>query len=66
MPSLFDTQTMKKEKDPGITTIENVNAADVRWSKSLATEFSIAICRPTGDTWQSKTLMLSLKVDKNL
>ena len=24
--------------------------------KSLETEFSIAICRPTGDKWQSKTL----------
>ena len=26
--------------------------------KSLETEFSIAICRPTGDKWQSKTLFL--------
>ena len=28
--------------------------------KSLETEFSIAICRHTGDTWQSKTLFLSI------
>ena len=27
--------------------------------KSLKTEFSIAICRPTGDKWQSKTLFLA-------
>ena len=26
--------------------------------RSLETEFSIAICRPTGDTWQSKTLFI--------
>ena len=26
--------------------------------KSLETEFLIAICRPTGDKWQSKTLFL--------
>ena len=28
--------------------------------KSLETEFSIAICRQTGDKWQSKTLFLSI------
>ena len=28
--------------------------------KSLEIEFSIAICRPTGDKWQSKTLFLSI------
>ena len=28
--------------------------------KSLGTEFSIAICRPTGDKWQSKTLFLAI------
>ena len=28
--------------------------------KSLETEFSIAICRPTGDNWQSKTLFLAI------
>ena len=27
--------------------------------KSIATVFSIAICRPIGDKWQSKTLFLS-------
>ena len=27
---------------------------------SLKTEFSIAICRPTGDKWQSKTLFLAI------
>ena len=28
--------------------------------KSLKTEFLIAICRPTGDKWQSKTLFLAI------
>ena len=28
--------------------------------KLLETEFSIAICRPTGDKWQSKTLFLMI------
>ena len=28
--------------------------------KSLETEFLIAICRPTGDKWQSKTLYLAI------
>ena len=28
--------------------------------KSLETEFLIAICRPTGDKWQSKTLFLAI------
>ena len=28
--------------------------------KSLETEFFIAICRHTGDKWQSKTLFLSI------
>ena len=28
--------------------------------KSLETEFLIAICRNTGDKWQSKTLFLSI------
>ena len=28
--------------------------------KSLETEFLIAICRPTGNKWQSKTLFLAI------
>ena len=28
--------------------------------KSLEREFSIAICRPSGDKWQSKTLFLAI------
>ena len=28
--------------------------------KLLETEFFIAICRPTGNQWQSKTLFLSI------
>ena len=30
-----------------------------RDKKSLETEFLMAICRPTGDKWQSKTLFLA-------
>ena len=30
--------------------------------KSLETEFLIAICRPTGDKWQSKTLFLAILI----
>ena len=33
---------------------------DERRLKQLHTEFSIAICRPTGDNWQSKTLFLAI------
>ena len=29
-------------------------------SNSLETEFTIAICRPTGDKWQSKILFLAI------
>ena len=28
--------------------------------KSIETVFSIAICRPTGDKWQSKTLFITI------
>ena len=31
--------------------------------KSLETKFSIVICRPNGDKWQSKTLFLVMIVD---
>ena len=41
--------------------IENVNTIYERGSIFVRnTEFSIAICRPTGDEWQSKTLFLSI------
>ena len=36
-----------------------VSSTDVD-KKSLETELSIAICRPTGDKWQLKTLFLSI------
>ena len=35
-------------------------ATNVDKKKSLETEFSIAICRPSGDKWLSKTLFLSI------
>ena len=40
--------------------IENINTIDERRSKIDKTGFSIAICRPTGDKWQSETLFLSI------
>ena len=30
--------------------------------KSLETEFLIAICRPVGDKWKSKTLFLAILI----
>ena len=47
----------------GYAAIENVNTIDERRSKivgnrvfdcHLSPDFSIAMCRPTGDKWQSK------------
>ena len=32
------------------------------YQKSLETELSIVICRPTGDKWQSKTLFLAILI----
>ena len=40
------------------TSIQSTNVDQ----KSLETEFSIAICCPTGDNWQSQTLFLSILV----
>ena len=37
-----------------LTILTNVD------QKSLETEFLIAICRPAGDKWQSKTLFLTI------
>ena len=37
-----------------VNTIKNVD------KKSLETEFSIAICHPTGDKWQLKTLFIAI------
>ena len=42
--------------------IENVNTIGERRSESLQTVFSIAICLPTGDKWQSKTLFLHVAI----
>ena len=38
------------------TLIQSTNV-DLR---SFETEFSIAVCRPTGNNWQSKTLFLAI------
>ena len=44
--------------------IENVLNNRRTWiKKSLETVFSIAICRQSGDKWQSKTLFLTTFVD---
>ena len=51
--------------------VYSINTSDRRQSKtlilstnvdlrSLEAEFSIAVCRPTGDNWQSKTLFLAI------
>ena len=44
----------------GQVAIKNVNTIDKRRKKSLETEFFIAICRPTGDKWQSETQFLAI------
>ena len=44
--------------------IENANTIEEGRSK-IETVFSIPICRPTGDKWQSKTLFLPI-YDPNL
>ena len=36
--------------------IQNLKTIDERRSKLVRTKFSIAIYRPTGDKWQSKTM----------
>ena len=39
--------------------IKKVNTVDID-QKSIETEFLIAICRLSGDKWQSKTLFLAI------
>ena len=39
---------------------KNVNERDEHRSKIVKTEFSIAICRQTGDKWRSKMLFLAI------
>ena len=49
---LFPTPDRRQSKTLIVST--NVD------QKSLETEFAIAICRPTGDKWQSKILFLAI------
>ena len=46
----------------GKATTQNVITIDGRRANSLETEISIAICRLTGDKWQSKTLFLAILI----
>ena len=48
----INTPGRRQSKTPILSMNEN--------QKSIETVFSIAICRPTGDKWQSKTLFLSI------
>ena len=43
-----------------VAAIENANTIEERRSEINRNSVSIAICRPTGDKWQSKTLFLSI------
>ena len=43
-----------------LVAIENINTINKRRSKSLETEFLIAICCQSGDKWQTKTLFLRI------
>ena len=47
------TTTVRRQSK---TSIQSTNID----KKLLETEFSVAICRPTGDKWQSQTLFLSI------
>ena len=49
---IFSTPDRRQSKI--LTLLTNID------QKSLETEFSIAICPPTGDKWQSKTLFLAI------
>ena len=42
----------------GLAAIETLILSTNVDQKKFETKFSIAICRPTGDKWQSKTLFL--------
>ena len=53
-PALKDAITPGRRQSKTPTLSRNVD------QKSLETEFSIAICRHTGNKWQSKTLFLSI------
>ena len=44
----------------GWAAIEKLLTIDGREYKSLETAFSFAICRQSGDKWQSKTLFLTI------
>ena len=44
----------------GKAAIESFNTINERRTKKIETEFLIAICRPTGDKWESNTLFLSI------
>ena len=48
-------------KHTGYVAIENVYTFDER-SEIVRTEFSIAVCRPTGDKWPLKTLFLAISI----
>ena len=50
----------KAKSTPGRRQSKTLVLATNVDKKSLETEFSIAICRPIGDKWQSKTLFLSI------
>ena len=54
MLSLFTYTTPDRQQSKTLILSTNVD------KKTLETEFSIAICRPTGDKWQLKTLFLAI------
>ena len=54
---LFDTLiTPDRRQSKIVIQSRNVD------KKAIETEFLIAICRPTGDKWQSKTLFLTISL----
>ena len=45
---------------PGRRQLKTLKLSRNVYKKSIETVFLIAICRPTGDKWQLKTLFLSI------
>ena len=62
--TLYDCITFAENTDAMITPGRRQSKTSILSTNvnknSLKTEFSIAICRPIGDKWQSKTLFLAI------
>ena len=60
LPGCINVQIIKNDLTSGRRQSKTLILATNVDQKSLETEFSIVICRPTGDKWQSKTMFISI------